>query len=331
MSITTGIGLISGIDTATLISQLIALQSQPKVNLQLRLANLQTQQQALLDINARLLNLKSSASGIRTGNLFNSILTPTTDENVLTARPIIGGTAQPGSYTFLVKQLVSSSQKISRGFTDTTTTPVGLTQLSFELGQGFVAHDTELADLNSSDGVSRGRITITDRAANTSTIDLTTATTMGEVLSAINNDATVQVTASVEGDHMVITDNSGGGGSLTVANSGAYTTATDLGINKSVAAASFDGDDIRTLGGVTPLSSINDGTGVQLVSANPDIHIEARDGRVFDIDFARIDAPITDATLIEDLNNGLGVKTNPDSEEDLGDIANPALEVGTEW
>ncbi|MEE8458929.1 MAG: flagellar filament capping protein FliD [Phycisphaerales bacterium] len=318
MSITAGIGLISGIDTATLIDQLISLQSIPKVTLQLRLAKLQTQQSALLDINARLLNLKTTSAGLRTAKLFQSITTPSSDDSVLTASPVIGGAAQPGSYSFLVKQLVSTSQKISRGFTDTNTSPVGLTQLSFELGQGFVSNDTALADLNAGAGVARGKITITDTDDNTATIDLTTATTVGEVLAAINSAADVKVTASVDGDRLVVTDTAFGvGGPLTIENEGTYTTATDLGIDVPAVGNVVTGNNIRTLGGVTPLSSLNDGTGVLLVSANPDITIHLAGGRQFDIDFGRIDTFITDDTLIEDLNNGTGIKTNPDSEEDI--------------
>ena len=319
MSITTGIGLISGIDTATLIDQLLALESRPKINLQVRLANLQNQQSAFLDINARLLNLKTTSAGLRTDSVFQSILAASSDTNVLNANPVIGGRAQPGTFSFLVKQLVSTSQKITRGFTDTGLTPVGLTKLSFELGNGFVVNDTELADLRAGIGVARGKIQITDSAGNTATIDLTTVTTIGEVLDAINSDATVQVTASVAGDHFVVTDNADGGGPLIIGNTGGFTTATDLGIAKTIAGPDpvLLGDDIRTLGGVTPLSSLNDGTGVLIVNANPDIKITARDGRVFDIDFGRIDNPITGDTLIEDLNNGQGITTNSDSTEDI--------------
>ena len=49
-SITTGIGLISGIDTASLIDALITLASGPKFNLQTRLAVLQSQQTALMGV-----------------------------------------------------------------------------------------------------------------------------------------------------------------------------------------------------------------------------------------------------------------------------------------
>ncbi|MCH7797001.1 MAG: flagellar filament capping protein FliD [Planctomycetes bacterium] len=314
MSITTGIGLISGIDTATLIDQLLALESRPKINLQVRLANLQNQQSAFLDINARLLNLKTTSAGLRTDSVFQSILAASSDTNVLNANPVIGGRAQPGTFSFLVKQLVSTSQKITRGFTDTGLTPVGLTKLSFELGNGFVVNDTELADLNAGNGVARGKIQITDTTG-TTTVDLTTATTVGEVIESINSSG-ANVTASASGDHFVITENTLG--TLIISEVGTGTTAASLGIieNPSVLGV-ITGNDIRTLGGVTPLSSLNDGTGVLIVASNPDISITTRSDRVFNVDFGRIDNPIDPTTLIEDLNNGQGITTNPDSEEDI--------------
>ncbi|MHC4065373.1 MAG: flagellar cap protein FliD N-terminal domain-containing protein, partial [Planctomycetota bacterium] len=150
-TLTTGIGLISGIDTASLIDSLITLESGPKLTLQNRLSLLQSQQSALLDINARLLNLKNTSAGLRTNNVFQSALATSSDDEVLTATA--SGSVQPGSYSFLVKQIVSNSQKVSRGFTDTDTTPVGLTSLRFELGNGKLSTDYELAELNGATGV----------------------------------------------------------------------------------------------------------------------------------------------------------------------------------
>jgi flagellar hook-associated protein 2 len=105
-SITTGIGLISGIDTAALIDALITLESGPKINLQNRLAVLQARQTALMDINARLLNLKTSSAGLRANSVFQSALATSSDSNVLTAAAT--GAVQPGTYSFLVKQIVSN-------------------------------------------------------------------------------------------------------------------------------------------------------------------------------------------------------------------------------
>jgi flagellar hook-associated protein 2 len=314
-SLTTGIGLISGIDTAALIDALITLESGGKTKLQTRLARLQSQQTALMDINARLLNLKNSARSLRIDNIFDSATATSSDADVLTGTAT--GAAQPGSFFFLVKQIVSNSQRVSKGFTDADTTPVGLTSLSFELGNGRLSTDTELADLNGGAGVRRGKIVITDTDSNTSTIDLRAATTINEVLDAINSDTTVDVTASVEGDHLVITDNAGGAGTLDVADATGFYTATDLKIDKTPVGGVITGDDIRTLGGLTPLSSLNDGTGVVVRDGSYDFKITTRNGREFDVDLGRVDNPITVDTLIEDLNNGAGVTVNGDSTEDI--------------
>ncbi|MHC4414242.1 MAG: flagellar filament capping protein FliD [Planctomycetota bacterium] len=323
-SITTGIGLISGIDIATLIDNLIALESRGKVALQVRLANLQSQQAALLDINARLLNLKTTSRSFRLDSIFDSALALSSDSDVLTATAT--GSAQPGTYSFLVKQLVSNSQKLSRGFADTDTTPVGLTSLTFEIGNGRVSTNTELSELNGGAGVRRGKIIITDSASNSATIDLGKATTVNEVLAAINDDTTVSVTATVDGDHLVVTDDAGGAGTLTIANATSDFTATDLGIDKTAVGGVITGDDIRSLGASTSLASLNDGTGVLIVDNNPDFKITTRNGRVFDIDLGRVDNPITASTLIEDLNDGDGVTLNSDSEADIKFVARDGTE-----
>ena len=65
-TITTGVGLISGIDTANIIDQLIALEALGKIPIQNRITSLQNKQLALLDINARLLNLKNASASFRT-------------------------------------------------------------------------------------------------------------------------------------------------------------------------------------------------------------------------------------------------------------------------
>jgi flagellar hook-associated protein 2 len=310
-ALTTGIGLISGIDTASLIDALITLQSGPKLQLQTRLAVLQSRQTALMDINARLLNLKSSSAGLRSNNVFQSALATSSDSNILTAAAT--GSVQPGTYSFLVKQIVSNSQRVSRGFTDSDTTPVGLTSLSFELGNGKLSTNTDLGDLNAATGVARGKIVITDGDGDT-TVDLSTATTINEVLDAINSSG-ADVTASAEGDHLVVTENTAD--ALTIADATGYTTASDLGIAGTDGGGTITGTDIRTLGGLTPLSSLNDGTGVYFDDGSYDFKITTRNGREFDIDLGRIDNPITGATLIEDLNNGAGVTLNSDSTEDI--------------
>jgi len=332
-TITTGVGLISGIDTASLIDSLITLEGAGKRRLEQRVSVLQAQRTALLDINARLLNLKNIAKSFRVDNVFRTSTATSSNEDVLIASA--STSAQPGSFSFLVKQLVSSSQKISRGFATSNSTPLGLSQLSFELGNGKVANDAELATLNGGEGVRRGKIIVTDRAGAQATINLSSTTTINEVIEAINNAAGVQVNAAVVGDRLQIEDVSGGGGTLSVSNATGYYTATDLGIATSdggAGDAGAGGDGIilgaviNCLGSSTALSALNDGTGVLVRNNVNDLKITARDGTVFDIDFGRQNAPITGTTLLSDLNNGTGVAIGPEDNKDIKFVARDGTE-----
>ena len=61
--ISTGSGLFSGIDTASLIDQLMKIEARPKVRFQQRVTGLQLQQSAILDINARTLEVRREPHG----------------------------------------------------------------------------------------------------------------------------------------------------------------------------------------------------------------------------------------------------------------------------
>ncbi len=304
-TITTGIGLISGIDTASLISQLIALEARGKIPLQTKIASLQAKQFALMDINTRLLNLKTASKSFRADSIFKAALASSSNEEILTASA--GKLAQPGTFTFIVKQLVTASQKISKGYADRNSTPLSLTSLSFEFGKGLIGPNTELADLNGGAGIDRGKIIITTGTSPNdvkTTVDLTDVTSINEVLDRINTSG-ANVTASVQGDHLVVTENSGD--DLEIASAIGDTTAEDLGIDGSDGGGTITGSDIRTLGGSTSLRSLNDGNGVIVRSNVADLRITARDGTQYDIDLGRIDKPIDNDTKLSDLNNGDGV------------------------
>ena len=142
--ITSSIGLISGIDTAALIDQLIAIESRPRGLVQQQNAVLTAQQVAFQDINARLLNLKLASSGFTTESTFTNTNSSSSNEDVLTISS--GSTTVPGSYNFVVDRLVSTQQLVTAGFSDTDATPVapsGAT-LTFEFGPAELFTNTEL-------------------------------------------------------------------------------------------------------------------------------------------------------------------------------------------
>jgi flagellar hook-associated protein 3 FlgL len=93
--------------------------------------------------------------------------------------------------------------------------------------------DTPLASLHRGQGVNLGAIAITDRAGNGAVIDLTSATTVGDVLSAISTAGGIDVTATINstGDGITITDNQAlQTQNLIVSEVGNGTLASELGI-----------------------------------------------------------------------------------------------------
>jgi flagellar hook-associated protein 2 len=255
--ITTGTGVFSGIDSRSLIDQLLQIEARPRQLAQRRVAQLQQQQTAYLDINSRLLAVRTAANGFRTDSTFKLKTASTNAESVATATA--ANNAAPGSYTFRIDRLVSSQQMLSRGFGDRATTGMGLTGVTLEGAQARLDADVALAELNNGAGVQRGRIVVTDSGNRAATIDLSKAVSVEDVLAAINTNGVAQVSASVEGGRFVVRD--AAGGTLTIANAGGSSTATSLGI-----AGSGSG---RVTGGVvyganvnTALAALNDGRGV---------------------------------------------------------------------
>ncbi len=253
-------GLISGIDTRSLVEQLLSIEARPKVLAIGRMTTLQSEQSAFLGLNQALLSLKTSSSALYDDDVFKATTATSGNLSVLTATT--SNSAQPGTYQFLVHQLVTNSQYMSTGYGDADTTGIGATEISFEFGHGNLHTETELGSLNGGDGVGRGKIRITDSSGTTEVIDLTTAVTLDDVLDAINSNEDLSVTASVDGDGLKIVDNAGGGGNLTVANEGTYNTAADLGIEGSSGSGTITGSNINYLSTETTLASLNDGNGV---------------------------------------------------------------------
>lgn len=94
-----------------------------------------------------------------------------------------------------------------------------------------VTLDTRLVDLNAGAGVARGSIFISD-GANSSTVDLSGAETVGDVLDLLeaNPPSGRLVTARFTDQGITVQLNSAGGGNLTITEVSGNTTAADLGI-----------------------------------------------------------------------------------------------------
>ncbi|MBX3365469.1 MAG: flagellar filament capping protein FliD [Phycisphaeraceae bacterium] len=260
MSITSSVGLFSGIDSGSIINQLMQLEARPRTLIQRRVAQLQTQQAGYLDIKSRLSSLLTASTTFRTARVFNTMRAASSDDTTLTASA--STTAQQGSFRFIVDRLVTTQQVLSRGFADRDVSALGVTSFTFESSAGRLDRDTSLAAFNGSSGVSRGKIVIT-QGGNSATVDLSRAATVSEVLEAIRSASGVNIEARVDDGRLVL---SSSGGAFSVASAAGYTTAESLGIAGSSAVSgsgqALTGQRVYYAGQNTALSSLNDGNGV---------------------------------------------------------------------
>lgn len=288
--ISSSVGLISGLDTGALINQLLQVESKPKLLAQQRLIQLQSQQAALLDINAKLTALRSASTALRTGNIFNAAAVTSSNDSVLSATAQAG--AAPGTYSFLVDRVVSTQQYLSRGFVDRNSAAAGISTVTVESSRARLDTDTSLSTLNGGTGVQRGKLLVTDKTGATATIDLSKAVTVNDVLDAFNSNRTVNVRASVQDGRFVLTDRTTGTGSLSVQDTDGFTTATSLGVAGTVSGNQITGGLAYYLGDSTSVGSLNDGNGIRYNrtagNAAFDFTIQTRDGSSYQIDVGEL-------------------------------------------
>ncbi|MFQ5493954.1 MAG: flagellar filament capping protein FliD [Phycisphaerae bacterium] len=315
--ISSGIGLISGLPTADLINQLIALERRPIDDLQNRVEAIDVQRAAFLELSAQMLAAQSAIASLGRNSLFNRFTSSSTNESILTASA--GATATPGVFTFGVRSLAAAHSVISRAVAGGDQASLGAGTLTIESVRGRVNPATALDALNGGAGVRRGMITIRDRAGGSADIDLTTATTVGDVLDAINSDSDINVRASVTGlasggaagDRIVLEDLTDpstltGTERLTVTDQGGGFAAADLGLVGSATAGRIDGSDLVRLTTATPLAFLNDGNGVDRLRAGTDLVFTSTNGD-FNVSLTNIlsTQPQTDLRI---LNGGHGVR-----------------------
>ena len=99
-------GLVSGLDTASIISQLMQLEAQPQTRLKTRVATEQTAVSALQALNAKLANLATKAGDLSTSKAWAAATAKSSSDSV-TATAV---TTTPGSFSFTVNKLAKSTQ-----------------------------------------------------------------------------------------------------------------------------------------------------------------------------------------------------------------------------
>ena len=288
--IQSSIGLVTGVPIEDTVNQLIAVSARPRDQLVARTSLLQAEQSAIAELTAAVLGVQFAAEGLGTASVFSKKTASSSDASLVTATV----TGAPAATQIQVTPLsqVQSQQLLSGGFAERDTA-LGAGSITLQRG-GFVDPPASLDLLNGGTGVAGGKIRITDRSGASQEIDLRFAQTVDEVIETINAASSINVTASTVGDRFQLTDNTGQStANLSVTEVSGGSTAADLGLaGIDEAASSATGNDVVKLSEGLLLSQLNDGGGLSLRQAPPDLQISFRDGSAdLSIDFAALAAP----------------------------------------
>jgi len=226
-SISSGVGLVSGINSGQIIDQLISLDARPRTQLLGRIENNRRIKLAYADLQARLSGLQTSANTLVRPSTFLASTGTSSNADVLTAS--VSPSAAAGSYQFTVARTVTSQSLVSTGLADANAFLRAGT-IRVGLGGGEVTSSQNLADLNSGAGVRRGQFRIVDRSGASTVVDTAGTVNLDDVIKRINTAPNLQVRASLGDSGLVLTDTSGGTGTLRIDEVGGGNAAGDLGL-----------------------------------------------------------------------------------------------------
>lgn len=315
--VSTGIGLISGLNYTALTQALLAPEQQQITTLKSQDQNVKTQNVAVNALLGSLAPLTTSATDFGTSSNFNSLTVQNSDPSQLTAATTSGATA--GNYQLQSLRLAAAQQTLSQGFANTNQQLVGAGTITISPG-GQVATQTTLDVLNGGTGVQRGVIHIADRSGGSADVDLSNAYTVDDVLAAINGASGISVHASVQGGGIVLADTSGQSQSnLSVTDKGTTHTAADLGIKGSVAASTLAGSTVYQATGAFTLAKLNDGNQIRLAQGQPSLRIQLTDPGA-----TTLNVDLTGATTLNDVVKDINTAAN-NSGKLTASIANGKL------
>ena len=157
-------GLVSGLDTSTIISQLMQVEAQPQTLMKTRLTTEQSTVSTLQTLNAKFAALTTKAHDLATSTAW-SPLTTTSSSAQVTA--VAGSTALPGSLSLTVQQTATAHQVTfaqTAAGSDVVTT--GSTHVT------LTKHDGSTVDIDTGDGTMNGLV----KAVNAANAGVTAST-----------------------------------------------------------------------------------------------------------------------------------------------------------
>jgi flagellar hook-associated protein 2 len=181
-------GLVSGLDTQSIISQLMAVERQPRTRITLDQAAATKRQSLLQDLSTKVTSLKSAADALKSAGtwLDTQTVTSTSDAKVGVTRT---AGAPPGGYDVTVTRLASAERRT-------------------------YDYQPPAAD---------GPLTIYEADGTTvrATVDLTAGATVDDAVSAINSSTSANLYAvNVNGDLVLAAKTTGAGSTFSIAGAG---------------------------------------------------------------------------------------------------------------
>ena len=131
-------GLATGLDTGSIITQLVELKRAPIYRLERNMQGFQSQITALGTLKTKLIALQDAVLNLDTANEFNALAASSSDEDFLTVTS--GSNAAPGNYTIEIQSLAKAQKEDSQGYDS----------LNDSMGEGIMSFtvDGETIDLN---------------------------------------------------------------------------------------------------------------------------------------------------------------------------------------
>lgn len=127
-------GIVSGIDTEGIISQLTSLRRAPQIRMQARKTLLQKKLDAWDGLKKQLSSLKSAAAGLSHANTFRRSSGASSEPSLLTVAT--SPDAAAGTYNLTVLATAQAHQVKSQGYADTSSAVLGSGTVSIQVGTG---------------------------------------------------------------------------------------------------------------------------------------------------------------------------------------------------
>lgn len=121
-------GLATGLDTAAIVEQLVAIKRQPILRLEAERTLYEKQKTLLGQFKSKLLDLQTAAQNLDTANEFAALTAQSSDEDLLTVSA--GSGAAPGTYDIVVQSLAVAQKELSQGY-DSQYDSVGAGTIAF--------------------------------------------------------------------------------------------------------------------------------------------------------------------------------------------------------